>query len=168
MAVKTQIDLEHLDWASEYRACGVWGPTFSHTLGTEQPWPLHIQFQDSKMFYQSKLCIPQCIQGAWIRYWHANAAHPIGTKMWDKVALAYEWADLDLAWKQCQDIPRQCETFQATKRPHSTKGPPLYPIPDQIMSNVALDLFRLPRLFTMGKTSTPSRCTLTGCRDGWW
>ena len=73
--------------------------------------------------------------------------------MWDRLALAYEWADLDLAWKQCQEIPRQCEICQATQRPRSTKGPPQFtPIPDQIMANVALDLFRLPPVVHDEKT----------------
>ena len=32
-----------------------------------------------------------------------------GSKMWDKLALTNEWADLDLAWKQCPSIQRKCE-----------------------------------------------------------
>ena len=83
----------------------------------------------------------------------ANAGHPVGAKMWAKLALAYELADLDLAWKQCQEIPRPCEICQATKRPHSTKGHPQFnPIPDQIKANVALDLFHLPPVVHDGTT----------------
>ena len=112
--------------------------------------------------FQEKLCVPTQFQGRVIREHHTVTGHLISDRLWSEMSHRYEFGNPSLARRFANNVGKTCTTCQACQRPPITKAflqPTL--IPQKIMTNVAIDLFRMPSEMYKGETFE----TLALCLD---
>ena len=93
-----------------------------------------------------KLAVPFSLQNELVREHHSFLGHVGFEKLWDHMKLRFEWSDEKQAQEYAKRVLNECECCQACQPPLSLKAKihPI-PIPPQIMTSVAIDLFDMPK-----------------------
>ena len=66
-------------------------------------------------------------------------------RLWETVEGRFFWADGSAAREYATRVARECTTCQACDPPLSLKSKiQPFPIPPQVMTNIAIDLFKMP------------------------
>ena len=137
--------VEEMSWAPFYLNCPTFGQFWKDTHDPGAIWPEKIKIFSDRMYHEEKLCSPTLIQKPFLRLGHDKMGHVGAVRLWLALTRSHKWADEKSAKDFCNKIARQCETCQACVRGPFSKGPVDFtPIPSQIMSSVAIDLFFLP------------------------
>ena len=148
----TMQKIDEIEWGKYYEKCPTWSNKWGLTHNT-QPWPEGVQILQGKMYFLDKLCVPTELQAPYIRLYHDVMGHVGVERLWADLNKNCVMAKSTYARKLCSQIARQCEICQASNRISRTKGPVEFtPIPPNIMTSVAIDLFRLPTVKFEGKT----------------
>ena len=138
------------DWAEAYTMCPVWKPKWEATKNVTT-WPTGVKLHKNRMFFEEKLCIPTVFQDLVVQENHDFLGHVGPDRSWQHMAHRYAWADEKSAKGFNQKACKQGPTCQASKRGEVLRGPiEATPIPPAAMSNVAIDLFKLPMVVYEG------------------
>jgi hypothetical protein len=139
------------DWGEAYPNCPTWGPYWEATKQLTG-WPRGIKVFGHHMFFEEKLCVPLQFQPFIIQENHEFLGHVGPDKSWESIRLRFAWADEKRAKAFNQGVCRQCTTCQASKRGESLRGPiESTPIPPAPMRHVAVDLFKMPKVWYEGE-----------------
>ena len=155
------------DWGEAYVRCPAWKEKWEATKGNKN-WPQGIQILGRRMFLNMKLCIPTCFQDYVVHENHDFLGHVGVEKTWYHMKNRYEWADEGMAKKITESDCKTCGICQACRRGNTSNTPiESTPIPPAPMSNVAIDLFRMPRVFFMkGRNIIRWQFVWTGIQGG--
>ena len=125
--------------------CPAWSSTWKATIDHEQEWPQGKQKVFGKLFGDDRLCVPTGLQEAWIQEQHKFLGHVGFHRLWETVEGRFFWADGSAAREYATRVARECTTCQACDPPLSLKSKiQPFPIPPQVMTNIAIDLFKMP------------------------
>ena len=91
--------------------------------------------------------MPYALQGLWLKDMHEFLGHTAFLRIWAYCLIRKNWSDMDRATFLAKRITSTCSTCQACVRARRLTGKirPT-PIPESIMSSVALDIFQLPEV----------------------
>ena len=135
------------DWSAFYGSCPRWSESWVATQDPDAEWPVDIRIHDCRMYHRGKLCIPYALQNLWIRHSHSEMGHPSAEKLWQLLLLQCDWAKPSNARAFALGVGRECNVCQACQRPHTLHTELTYaPVPERVMSSVALDILHLPEV----------------------
>eukprot|EP00667_Euglena_gracilis_P000113 EG_transcript_113 len=138
------------DWGEAYSHCPTWKEKWVATKG-DSIWPKGFKVLNGQLFFEEKLCVPESFQHLVIQEIHEFLGHVGPEKVWKHMAIRFVWADEKAAKQLNQNCSKNCSTCQASVRGESLKGPiESTPIPPALMTSVAIDLFRMPRVLHDG------------------
>ncbi len=106
-----------------------------------------------KMYYQSRLCVPESLTEKVIMAHHQLMGHCGVKKLKKEMTSRYELAHASTESDIFRTVKRMCLSCQAAEPAHwSLKGEiAMTPIPERIMFSVSLDIFSLERVFWQGQ-----------------
>jgi hypothetical protein len=139
------------DWGKAYSGCPTWGTKWKETRNISG-WPKDFKVFGNRMFFLERLCVPLQFQPSVVQENHEFLGHVGPDKTWHHMHLRFAWADEKQARTFNQGVCKQCPICQASKRGEVLKGPiQSTPIPPAPMIHVAVDLFKMPRVWYEGE-----------------
>ena len=137
--------MEICSWGDQYRICPFFGEPWDFIHNDPADWPEGYQLIQGKLYLAGRLCIPYTLQRAYIRQYHDFLGHPGPEKLWKRLQIMCEFANLGDAFSYAKAVNQLCEICQACQRPARLKGPIVHcPIPPKAMESVAIDIFNMP------------------------
>ena len=130
----------------------VWKQVQGSQVNRNVPWPSGIQVHDGRLYKDQKWLVPSSLQKGFIRQHHDFLGHVGFERLWSHISHRFSWANDHEAKRTAEKVMEECEVCQACQ-------PPLYlkprirpfPSPPQVMSDFAIDLFKLPHVEFEGK-----------------
>ena len=137
--------VQEANWVDFYLRCPVFAILWLNTHTAGAVWPKGIRVAKGRLYQNDKLCIPTGLQKPWIREYHAFSGHVGPDRLWDHLALNFEFAWGARIKEFVDSVSKKCETCQANQRAYRLAGPEeATPVPAHIMTHVALDIFQMP------------------------
>ena len=145
--------LLHGSWSDFYKECPHWKDYWAETLDSNLEWPKGVRVHDGRMVFEGKLCVPWGLQKLWIRENHAALGHVGPERLWIQLGRQCVWADTYAAREYTFKVMKACTVCHACQRPHTLKASVVHtPIPDSVMTSVALYIFEMPLVRKGGKS----------------
>ena len=131
------------DWTKEYEKCAAWSEAWRQVKEAQKSgkWPKGYRVANGRLLKDGVWCLPSGMAGSVLRQHHTASGHAEARRH-------YVFADEREAAKLAVEMRRQCETCQACEHPHQPLRLKVMstPVPPNVMSSVAIDLFVMPEV----------------------
>ena len=143
-AVRTTEVLQR-NWSRQYKECPRWGHMAKRIVKAEQSgqdWPEGYRKLEDKLYYNGKLCFPECLEVEYAVAVHESAAHVRVQRLAKEL---YRRAHVSSAQQVAKTVVQHCQECQANAWPNQPRqgemGP--QPVPDRPFDSIATDIFKL-------------------------
>ena len=134
------------EWSEAYLQSTQWGTMWLAIREPQGTWPEGLRVHNGKMVWEGRTCVPETKVDEVLREYHEFMGHAGIQKVVHEVSRRYTFPVGVRLHEAMRAVKRRCDTCQACEPPNwDTKLPIAYtPVPDTIMTSVALDVFALP------------------------
>ena len=126
------------------------------TQDPQATWPAGVRLQGGSMIYEGKICVPENHVENLVNELHGNMGHIGVNRLVREIQKRYAIPPSVRIFEKIKEVHRKCVTCQVCDTPNF-----LHPIPDDIMTSVALDVLPYPTQSGWGRTLIHVWCVWT-------
>ena len=136
------------EWAEDYQQSAQWSAQWEATQTQGGEWPEGIRLHSGQMIYVGRVCVPETKVHDVLKQHHEFMGHAGVKRVVEEVTRRYHFPITTKIYESVREVKRQCVTCQACEPPNWNLSLPVSynPVPDKIMTSVALDIFALPEV----------------------
>ena len=134
------------DWAGDYMASEWWGGMWCATQDPGSQWPEDVKLAGNRLLFKGRTAVQEAQVINVFKTLHHFLNHIGANKLVKEIDRRYVMPNSVRLYQEAARICRECNVCQSCNYPNFRMKAPIHltPIPDQIMSSMALDILSLP------------------------
>ena len=140
-------------WPASYEASPHWGPRWTAARTPGMEWPEGVRLHGERMLWDGKVCVPEDRVLEVLKAQHEFTGHIGIHKLVKEANRRYAFPPGVRIYECARVVRRGCVVCQACDPPNWGTSLPITPtpVPNHVMTSVALDVFALPNAIWQGQ-----------------